>query len=186
MVDWLQDVQNRLHVVSAICHGAGVSLWGCRGASLDLLLGRPGETPQLWPGVRPALSEGRVVVRAGVTLIPLRSSRRLTGVLAVAGPVPADTLSHSYLDTLVRLLGGQLGRPVTARQPPPTVRGGTEGRAPRGPAPSVSAEGLKRLIEQARGNIALVADWSGVSRQTVYNWLHSFGLPRPPRGARRD
>lgn len=185
MVDWLDDVRSRLRVVTAICHGAGVSLWACRGASLDLVLGQPGEAPQLWPSVRPALAEGRIVTRAGLTLLPLRSSRKLTGVLAVAGPVPDDTLSRSYVDTLARVLGGQLARPISARQPPRAAAGKAQGRVPRGPAPSMSAEGLKRTMDEARGNIALVADWLGVSRQTVYNWLHSFGLPRPPRGAPR-
>ncbi len=185
MVDWLDDVQNRLHVVTAICHGADVSLWACRGECLDLILGRTGDAPQIWTSVRPALAEGRIVERAGLTLLPLRGSRKLTGVLAVAGPVPNDTLSRSYLDTLVRLLGGQLGRPIASRQPPPAAASKARGRVPRGPAPSVSAASLKHIMADARGNIALVADWLGVSRQTIYNWIHSFGLPRPPRGGPR-
>lgn len=185
MVDWLQDAQNRMRVVEAICQGAAVSLWACRGDKLDPLLGDAASIARavqaLWLDLRAALEDGRIVERAGLTAVPLRGTRRLAGLLVVKGPVAQDDLSRVYLDLLVRRLGSQLGRPVHVRMPLGTPAP-AHATAPRGQAVVWSRERLVILIEQARGNLTLVADWLGVSRQTIYNRLRAYGIPRGRRG----
>lgn len=187
MVDWLQDAQSRIRVVEAICNGATVSLWARRGNNLDPLLGDAASVANavraLWSNVRAALEEGRIVAREGVTVVPLRATRRLTGLLVVNGPLVQDDLSRAYLDLFVRRLGSQLDRPLSLRMPL-AAAGHGQGAAPRGQAATWSRDGLLALLREARGNLTLVADWLGVSRQTMYNRLHAYGIPRSRRTRR--
>lgn len=184
MVEWLQDAQNRMRVVEVICNDASVTLWARRGDNLDLLLGDAARVASavqhLWCTLRPALEEGRVVRRDGLSVVPLRATRRLTGLLVINGPLADDDLSRAYLDLFVRRLGSQLGRPLDLRMP--LAAAATARRsAPRGSAAVLSRDGVLALFEQARGNLSLVAEWLGVSRQTMYNRLDAYGIPRQRR-----
>lgn len=191
MVDWIQDAADRLRVVETICRGASVSLWACRGEALDLVLGEATKIAdlvrRLWVGAHEALAEGRIVARDGLTLVPLRAGRRLTGLLVVAGPFRDDDLSRAYIDMLAERLGSQLGLPVEARLPL-ALFAPTAIRVARGRKVRPGRRGLLDLFERARGNLSLVADWLGVTRQTVYNYLEGYGIradDRPRRGGRR-
>jgi hypothetical protein len=192
MVEWIQDVADRVRVVETICRGASVSVWGCRGEALDLVYGDAQRLAELvrrlWRGTLPALAEGRIVAREGLTLVPLRAGRRLTGLLVVAGPFRDDDLSRGYIDMLAERLGSQLGLPPEARLPL-SLMAPAAARVRRGRVIRPGRSGLLELFERARGNLTLVADWLGVTRQTVYNYLDGYGIPvdeRPRRGGRKQ
>lgn len=191
MVEWIRDLADRVFVVESICRGASVSVWACRGETLDLVYGdahRIAElVKRLWRGTLAALVEGRIVARDGLTLVPLRAGRRLTGLLVVAGPFRNDDMSRGYIDMLAERLGSQLGLPVEARLPLGLLAPAPD-KVARGRVARPGRSALIELFTRARGNLSLVAEWLGVTRQTVYNYLNGHGIKgdeRPPRGGRK-
>lgn len=186
MQQWIEDVARRVHIIQVMCRTSHASLWLVRDESIELLAGEltlpvSRAIQSIWVHCAHELHEGRTIEEDGFTLVPLDASVRLTGILALAGALPADDLDRPYIDKLLPRLALLLASdPVNSpRSLSLTVSLADLARPQRG---KLRREAVESVLAMAQGNITHAARWLGVSRQTMYNICDRVGIPiRRPR-----
>lgn len=185
---WILDVEHRLRAIEVMCKGAHVSLWVCRGDSIEFVTGRTTSeesdlVERVWMKYRVDLREWRMVVEDPLTVIPLEAHVELTGLLVIGAPLPDDDIDRPYIDKVAQRLALLVSHRQAAARMPLTVKVAVTELVRGARGRRLTQEALLGLLERCEGRKTVLARWLGVTRQTVHNWCRHYGIKPRPRGA---